>query len=257
MILTRLILTRLILTRLIRGRRRVGTVLLGLLTAAVATAWLAVPAAAHTQLAGAQPNGAGATTLTFTFDHGCEAAHTTGLTVTMPDGAIAATATGQPPGWVAEVTPSRVDWTGPPVDDAAIAAGVAEFSVLVRLTGSIGQTFWFPTVQRCADGTGYDWTDTVPDAEQPAPSLVATGAVLSPTGAAGPEGRSTDTGGGASRTQTLSAIALLVLGAGAVGYRLAPGRPQPATDGIDGPVAADDGPDADADGPVNAANGPD
>ncbi|MFY1633960.1 DUF1775 domain-containing protein [Solwaraspora sp. WMMB335] len=213
------------------GRRLAGRLLLapalGAVLAGVAAGGLATPAAAHTQLAGAQPNGAGATTLTFTFDHGCDTADTTELSVRMPEGAIAATATGQPPGWTAEVTPSRVDWAGPAIDDAQIAAGAAEFSVLVRLTGAVGQTFWFPAVQRCADGSGYDWTGTEPDTERPAPSLVATAAVLTPAAGPGADagstsavGRAADTADGADLPQVLVALAVLVTGAGLVGLRI-------------------------------------
>lgn len=201
---------------------RATTALLALAPLAVASLWLAAPAAAHTQLAGAQPNGAGATTLTFTFDHGCADADTTELSVDMPEGAIAGQATGQPAGWSAEVLPSRVVWTGPPVGEEQIAAGEAEFAVLVRLTGTVGQTFWFPAVQRCADGDSYEWLATEADAERPAPSLIATNAVLAPLPSAesaqAPAGAS-----GASLPQAVVAVGLLVLGAGLAGYRLTAG----------------------------------
>ncbi|ROO50748.1 uncharacterized protein YcnI [Micromonospora sp. Llam0] len=197
-----------------------GAVLLGLAPAALVTLWSAAPAAAHTQLAGAAPNGAGATTLTFTFDHGCDNADTNELVVEMPAGAIAGSTTGQPPGWAAEVTPSRVSWTGPAISAEQIAAGVAEFSVLVRLTGTVGQTFWFPAVQRCVDGDSYEWSDTGPGAERPAPSLIATNAVLAPAPPAAPADQPAGGGGGASVAQALTAVGLLVVGAGLVGYRL-------------------------------------
>ncbi|WP_326555388.1 DUF1775 domain-containing protein [Micromonospora sp. NBC_01813] len=203
-------------------RRAVALVAAATLTIAPLTAasiWLAAPAAAHTQLAAAQPNGAGATTLTFTFDHGCDNADTTELAVDMPDGAIAGAATGQPAGWSADVTPRRVVWTGPAIDAAQIAAGDVEFAVLVRLTGTVGQTFWFPSVQRCADGDSYDWLGAEPDAERPAPSLIATNAVLAPLPVAvADEQRSS--GGGASLPQAVFAVGILVAGAGLAGYRL-------------------------------------
>ncbi|MFY1695659.1 DUF1775 domain-containing protein [Solwaraspora sp. WMMA2101] len=191
---------------------------LGLVALGLANLGVATPALAHTQLAGAAPNGAGATTLTFTFDHGCANADTTELTVEMPDGAIVGTAVGQPDGWTAEVTPRQVTWTGPPIGDEQIAAGVAEFAVLVRLTGTVGQTFWFPAVQRCADGDSYDWADTRADAERPAPSLIATNAVLAPAPPID-EGAASERSGGASLPQALTAAALLVVVAGLLGHR--------------------------------------
>ncbi|WFE26887.1 DUF1775 domain-containing protein [Solwaraspora sp. WMMD791] len=247
-------------------RRRAVTVLaratLGLAAFGLAAFGVATPALAHTQLAGAAPNGAGATTLTFTFDHGCANADTTELTVDMPEGAIVGTAVGQPDGWTADVTPRRVTWTGPPIGDEQIAAGVAEFAVLVRLTGRVGQTFWFPAVQRCADGDSYDWSETRADAERPAPSLIATNAVLAPAPTTG-EAAAPQRSGGASLPQALTAAALLMVVAGAAGHRWArwDGAPDADLDGgaavgagagVDAGEGADGGADADAGRPPSA-----
>ncbi len=101
------------------------------------------PASAHVLLATAQPNGDGTTTLTFTFDHGCGTAPTTELAVSLPSGITAVTtaATIQPPGWSAQATTDQVSWTGPGV---TTGHHQAEFAVVTRIVGTVGQTFQFP-----------------------------------------------------------------------------------------------------------------
>ncbi|MER7457960.1 DUF1775 domain-containing protein [Micromonospora sp. NPDC126480] len=196
--------------------------LVALLAATAAVLLLtASPAAAHVLLAKAQPNGDGSTTLTFTFDHGCGESPTTELIVSLPAGATPATRTGQPAGWKATTEPSRVAWTGPGLKAGAEAA----FSLTTRLTGTIGQPLRFPTVQRCASGEAYEWTDPQPGDEHPAPSLIATGAILAPAptvtraAPAPPPG----TGGAATLPQALGALALFVVtattAAALVGHR--------------------------------------
>ncbi|MDG4828620.1 DUF1775 domain-containing protein [Solwaraspora sp. WMMD1047] len=187
-----------------------------LLVVAILTGlWPAAPASAHVLLAKAQPNGDGTTTLTFTFDHGCGTAPTTELTVTMADGVIAGSATA-PDGWSAEVAPSRVRWSGPGID----AAEEAEFSLVARISGVVGQTLWFPTEQRCDGGGSYQWTGTEPGAEEPAPSLITTGAVLAPAPApaarSGPESGS----GGAGAGQVGIGIAAATVFAAGLGLAL-------------------------------------
>jgi hypothetical protein len=165
------------------------------------------PAAAHVLLAKAQPNGDGSTTLTFTFDHGCGDSPTTELIVSLPAGATPASPTEQPTGWKATIAPSR-----PGLQTGAEAA----FSPVTRLTGTIGQPLRFPTVERCANSQQYQWTDPQPGDEHPAPSLIATGAILAPQPRTAPQAPApaADTGG-AGLAQALGALATLVLAAAA------------------------------------------
>ncbi|MDQ7905212.1 DUF1775 domain-containing protein [Phytohabitans sp. ZYX-F-186] len=191
--------------------RRTGRVIAAITATTAALLLTGSPAAAHVLLAKAQPNGDGSTTLTFTFDHGCGDSPTTELIVSLPAGATPPTRTEQPTGWNATITPSRVTWTGPGLNAGAEAA----FSLVTRLTGTIGQPLRFPTVQRCPNGQAYEWTDPQPGDEHPAPSLIATGAILAPQPAAAPRTPAppTDTGG-ASLPQAAAALAVLVLAAG-------------------------------------------
>nr|MDT0657908.1 DUF1775 domain-containing protein [Micromonospora sp. DSM 115978] len=200
---------------------RARTALLLASVAALAVLWPASAASAHVLLAKAQPNGDGSTTLTFTFDHGCGEAPTNELAVTMPEGVIAGSAT-QPDGWTAQVTPSRVHWSGPGIGSDQ----VPEFSVVARISGVVGQTLWFPTDQRCEGGGSYRWIGTEPDAEEPAPSLITTGAVLAPAPAAdlaGPPPAS----GGAGVGQVTAGIAVATLLATGLGFAVGRRRPPP------------------------------
>jgi uncharacterized protein YcnI len=133
----------------------------------------AAPAAAHVLIETVEPNGDGTATLTFTFDHGCEGEPTDTLKVTMPDG-VEALAAGQPEGWTAELEPGSVRWAGKAVPDG----DRAEFTLDVRVTGTVGQSFAFPSEQECAGDGSYRWTDIDPSGDYPAPTFVATAASL-------------------------------------------------------------------------------
>jgi uncharacterized protein YcnI len=185
-------------------RHLVGRTLAVLAAAAAVVLSTGSPAAAHVLLAKAQPNGDGSTTLTFTFDHGCGDSPTTELIVSLPAGATPPTRTEQPAGWKATTEPSRVAWTGPGLEPGAEAA----FSLVTRLTGTIGQPLRFPTVQRCANAQAYEWTDPQPGDEHPAPSLIATGAILAPAPRTRPAtaGPTAGTGGAASLPAALGAL---------------------------------------------------
>lgn len=136
--------------------------------------WCGVaPASAHVLLERAVPLGDGTVELTITFDHSCDASPTVELDVEVPDGAEIVSGTG-PDGWTATPQGTRVVFAGPGIGNQA----GPRFTVVARLTGSVGQTLLFPTRQTCADGGGYDWTDSSESEERPAPRLIATEAVL-------------------------------------------------------------------------------
>ncbi|WP_422733771.1 DUF1775 domain-containing protein [Micromonospora sp. WMMD558] len=207
-------------------KRPVGRVVAALAAAAAVLLLTGSPATAHVLLAKAQPNGDGSTTLTFTFDHGCGESPTTELIVSLPAGATPASRTEQPAGWTASTAPSRVTWAGPGLKAGAEAA----FSLTTRLTGTIGQPLRFPTVQRCANGAAYEWTDPQTGDEHPAPSLIATGAILAPipTATRAATAPAPGTGGAATLPQALGALALFVVAA-ATATALARPRRHPAS----------------------------
>ncbi|MBD5785704.1 DUF1775 domain-containing protein [Cellulosimicrobium terreum] len=162
------------MTRPDRVRRAVGAAL----AAAALVVLPALPASAHVLIETVEPNGDGTATITFTFDHGCDGEPTDALRVAMPDGVEAVGAT-QPDGWTSVVQPRSVSWQGEPVPDGDRIA----FELEVRVEGEVGQAFLFPAEQDCPSGASYTWTDTDATGDHPAPSFVATTAVLasSPT----------------------------------------------------------------------------
>lgn len=202
---------------------RLGTVLA---LVSVTMVLAGTPASAHVLLAKAQPNGNGTTTLTFTFDHGCGTAPTTELVVSLPSGVTAVTtaATTQPADWSGQATAGQVRWTGPGVTPGPQQI---EFAVVTRIVGAVGQTFQFPTVQRCDNGDSYEWTDPQPSDEHPAPTMIATRAVLAEQPP--PVLPTTQSQTGASLPQTLGAIAIFTTAAAALGRFLTRPRPPDAT----------------------------
>jgi uncharacterized protein YcnI len=201
-------------------QRRVAGACLALIAAAVTIPLTGTPAAAHVLLAKAQPTGDGTTTLTFTFDHGCEKSPTTELTVALPSGVttVAGKATTQPDRWKARTTAKRVSWTGPGITPGKQAT----FSVVTRIIGNVGQTFHFPTLQRCDNGSSYQWDDHGPSDEHPAPTMIATRAVLAsrPPPPALPAATTTNETG-ASLPQALVAMAAFTVAATGLGLFVA------------------------------------
>lgn len=165
------------------------------------------PAAAHVLLDRATPNGDGTTTLTFSFDHGCEGQPTDQLNFIMPPG-IEVLDTAEPAGWSARIEGSQVNWIGTPIPDGE----ASEFELVTSITGVPGQAFTFPVVQTCSGGGQYAWTDTDPGSTRPAPSFIATAATLS-------EPVAQQASAGASTGQALVSIgvaAVVMGGAGTV-----------------------------------------
>ncbi|MFI7024413.1 DUF1775 domain-containing protein [Micromonospora sp. NPDC049900] len=193
-------------------------------TAAVAggvVAYLALgtaPASAHVEVAGAQPNGDGSTTLTFAYDHSCDDSPTTELVVALPEG-VTATGTVEPEGWSAALSGDRVTFTGPGLE-------TAEVGVTARIAAQAGDTLHFPVLQRCADGSSLDWIDRTADSDYPAPRLIATNAVLEnpPEATAAPPaaaGGSSPESAGATLNQALSVVVVFVAVAAGAGFVLA------------------------------------
>lgn len=131
---------------------------------------LAAPASAHVDASGASSPG-GATTVTFTFDHGCGTSPTTSLRVQLPTGTTDVTAD-SPAGFAGTVTATEVDWSGGSVPNQTKGTFVAT----MRLTAPEGTRVYFPTIQGCAQGSN-DWIE-IPVAGQPAPEHVAPSIVV-------------------------------------------------------------------------------
>lgn len=177
------------------------------------------PAAAHVLLDSAQPDGSGAVTLTFSFDHGCTDSPTNSLTLQVPARSTILTVT-QPDGWDSAVKGRTVRWSGPgiPPDDQA------KFTVKARLSGNVGQPLLFPTKQGCENGDGYTWDDTSESAERPAPRLVATAAVLDPELSTAPAAVDS---GGASAVQVVAFTSAFILLAGVAARLVTRRQPRP------------------------------
>lgn len=182
---------------------RLGRLVAVLALAAMATVAAAGSAGAHVLIESATPNGDGTTTITFTFDHGCEGHPTSRLEVALPEG-VTATRTVDPAGWRSVLSGRSVTWEGEPVDDGE----KKQFGLVTTVTGEIGQSFSFPTVQRCHGGRSYSWTDAATGSNTPVPSFVATAATLSARSPHADVPASTGSGG-ASLTQALAAVAIL------------------------------------------------
>ncbi|CAN5389530.1 hypothetical protein BH09ACT10_BH09ACT10_05780 [soil metagenome] len=183
--------------------RHLARILLGLVIAFVGVVALTPAASAHVLLDQAAPNGDGTVTLTFTFDHGCDASPTNHLEVSMPAGATALRAEG-PSGWAAKVDTNKVTWSGAGI--APSSEGI--FKLTARLEGEIGESLFFPTLQRCESGGSYDWKDLSSTSERPAPSLVATASVLSASTAST---ATVETGGADLRTVLVVLLAACVV----------------------------------------------
>ena len=163
---------------------------------------IAVPVAgAHVTANPPEGPAGGFTVISFRVPHGCEDSPTTSLTVRIPDGVIYV-APQAVPGWdVATKTGTlatpvesegetitegvtEVTWSGGSLDPHEFT----DFGISLRLPDEEGETIYFPTVQRCAQGTTR-WIQ-IPVAGQEEPAEPAPDVTL--VAAAGGHGGSTD-----------------------------------------------------------------
>ena len=180
------------------GRLAVAAALAG-----AGTLVIVAGASAHVLIESTTPNGDGTTTITFTFDHGCDGDPTSRLEVRLPSG-VSATRAIDPAGWSSVLTAEGVAWEGSPIADG----DQRQFGLVTTIAGTIGQSFRFPTVQSCEGGGSRSWTDPSDSSNTPAPAFVATGATLTarPPGAGQP---ASEESGGASLAQALAAVVAL------------------------------------------------
>jgi uncharacterized protein YcnI len=181
------------MTRRIRMRMRAIT---AAATAAGMLVAFAAPAFAHVT---ANPNTApteGFFTTFFRVGHGCEGdgPDTKQVSIRIPDGVISAGPEDEP-GWTAETKMRKLDepiesegeeitevvsevtWTseGPPLDTNQFR----EFGLSLQLAAEDQDVLWFPTVQKCEQGS-LRWVNIPPsveewgDTEDPAPYLELT-----------------------------------------------------------------------------------
>ncbi len=144
------------------------------LVASAALVALAGPAAAHVAVDEAAPNGDGTTTVTLAWNHSCSSdAATTGVRVAAGTGVEITGAATSLEGWTAVVDGGEARFSGPglPTDR------LADVEVTVRITGLPGDRVLLPAVQECGTQR-LAWTDPEPSSEHPAPSLIATAAIL-------------------------------------------------------------------------------
>jgi periplasmic copper chaperone A len=187
-----------------------------LLAAATATFALSIAqaghAAAHIVLDEAIPNDDGTTTLVFVFDHGCGAEPTIDVEMSLPDGVEVMDAD-QPQDWSADVDTDSVHWSGPPIPSRE----VTELTVTASITGAPGESFQFPTIQRCENNESHHWIEPE-GGENPAPALIATAAMV--TMPSGPSASTTAVpeSDAASNWQVFTAIAILAGISGTVGF---------------------------------------
>src|SRR5262245_50697258 len=121
------------------------------------------PAFAHVA-ANATTTPDGASTITFSFQHGCGSSlPTTSLKVKLPDGTTSITPTTAPAGFQAAVDGTELTWAGGSVPYNQPASFVAT----MRLPGKQGETVFLPTVQACAGGDE-PWLEKTTDPEAPA-----------------------------------------------------------------------------------------
>jgi uncharacterized protein YcnI len=147
--------------RLLRTGRRVS---IGIVTGLTALVVLAAPAAAHTEAAAVAAD-SGRTAITFTFEHGCDAAPTTDFRIQLPAGATDVQPRATPP-WAATVAPDQVRWTGGSVD------GEGSFTVEMVLAQPAGTPLAIPAIQQCPGGLEEAWIQ-LPDGSGTEPAMPA------------------------------------------------------------------------------------
>jgi uncharacterized protein YcnI len=184
--------------------RRRAAIVPGL--AAAALIGFAPAASAHVAVDSAAPNGDGTTTITLVWDHSCAPdTDTTGVDVTPGVGVEFTGASTDLAGWSATVDRDRIGFSGPGIPTGQ----PARVAVTARITATPGTTVTLPSIQHCGDRESA-WTDPDPASEHPAPSLIATAALVGST--------SVDAGtGGADIGQILTGVAFLAVTLAAVG----------------------------------------
>lgn len=143
---------------------------LALAGAAGAAVLFALPTAAGAHVNASGVTVDGTTTVTLTFDHGCEGNPTTSLRVLLPDGATSIEPQ-DPAGWTSAVSGTEVAWTGGEIANGARGT----FVLTASLVEPEGSTVFLPTVQGCTGGTEEAWIDKSddPGADAAAPRITA------------------------------------------------------------------------------------
>lgn len=197
-----------------RSRRWSRRLVSGLGVAPAVLVVLAGPAAAHVAVDEAAPNGDGTTTVTLAWNHSCSSdAATTGVRVTAGTGVEITGAATSLEGWNAVVDSGEARFSGPELPTDRLA----DVEVTVRITGLPGDRVLLPAIQECGTQR-LAWTDPEPGSEHPAPSLIATAALLddaSPTPATSPTPSRSGEGDGADAGRDTAVGAAAGAGAGA------------------------------------------
>jgi uncharacterized protein YcnI len=148
------------------------------LAATLATVALALigprPAGAHVEAEEPAVGPDGATTVEFSFDHGCDGQPTTSLRVQIPDG-VTDVVPEPREGWQVQISASEFGWAGGSIPDAEAAT----FRAAMRVSGEAGTTIYFPTLQGCPTAE-LAWIER-PDPDGPEPEDVAPSVTLTET----------------------------------------------------------------------------
>lgn len=148
----------------------------------------AAPAAAHVVIQPPEVAANSYARLAFRVGHGCGAAATTAIEVTLPEGVTMARPMPKP-GWEIAIetralprpvsgghglvreAPSSIAWRGGPLPDAHYD----EFVMMIRAPDQPGTTLIFPVVQRCEGSAQHAWVEVAepgqPRPRSPAPTL--------------------------------------------------------------------------------------
>lgn len=166
-------------------------------------------AAAHVAVDSAAPDGDGTTTVTLTWNHSCTpGSSTTGVRVSADDGVEFTSASTGLDGWSAALDgPGAANFSGPGIPTGQVAT----VQVTARIAGTLGASVTFPSIQQCGDQQTA-WTDPDPASDHPAPSLIATAAILAPAPAVD------QPSGGADLTEILTGIIVLAAVLGVIGF---------------------------------------
>lgn len=201
-------------------RSRTARSVAALVAIVVSAALGAAPAFAHVDAESTEAAG-GATSLTFSFTHGCGASPTTSLRVQLPAGTTGVKAE-NPAGFTSTATNTEIAWTG-----GSIPTDVpGSFTATMTLAGKPGDVVYLPTIQGCATGEEA-WIDKTPDpeAERAAPRITL-GAAATPTTAGADHDRDTDesstTAPSTTATPTTSAAGTTSAKATSTGVTVAP-----------------------------------
>lgn len=184
--------------------RPIPSLLVVVVGAIAAVLVAAGPAGAHVEADEPAVGPDGATTIDFTFDHGCDGQPTTSLRVEIPPG-VTDVVPEPRDGWEVQVSATEFGWSGGSIPDREEAT----FRAAMRVSGEAGTTIYFPTLQGCPTAE-LAWIDRPdpggPEPEDVAPSVTLTETVAAPPTTAAPTTAAPPTSVGPTTTEAAAPI---------------------------------------------------